>query len=667
MNFNKVLRMAMRYRWTFMGSIFCALAVAVLWGGNIGGVYPIMQVLLKGESVQHWVAKEIAACEKKIADKSAEIDALTTQASAAVGEEKSNLEKTIADKTLFLGFEKKALAAYQFAQPYVEQYLPHDPFKTIVFVLSILLFSTIVKDLFLVANSVLSARMSQLATYDLRMLFFRRTLGMDLAAFGEDGTADLMSRFTNDMNQVGVGVETLFGKMIREPLKLIACLIGAAVISWRLLLLSMVVAPVAGYLIQWLAKSLKRANRRAMEEMAGMFGTLEEVFRSIKIVKAFTNERQERRRFHNNTKGYLRKAIRISAYDSLVHPMTETVGIAAVSVAICAGAWMVLNHQTHLLGLRMSERPMELESLLLFFGFLIGAADPLRKFSDVFSRLQGGTAACDRIFSRLEREPKTVDPKTPVPITRHHLHLVFDKVKFGYVPGKTILHDLNLNVRAGETIAIVGPNGCGKSTLTHLVPRFADPDSGQIRLDGVPLTEMRMQDLRRQIGLVTQETVLFEDTILNNIRYGSPHATREEAIEAAKQAHAHSFIERDLPQGYDTDAGALGNRLSGGQRQRIALARAILRNPSILILDEATSQVDLESEQAIQKTLEKFVRNRTTIIVTHRLSILALADRIIVMQDGRIIDVGRHEELLARCSLYGRLHQIQFEDLRQTA
>ena len=203
--------------------------------------------------------------------------------------------------------------------------------------------------------------------------------------------------------------------------------------------------------------------------------------------------------------------------------------------------------------------------------------------------------------------------------------------------------------------------------MANLIPRFADPTAGVVKLDGVPLPDMRLRDIRRQIGLVTQETMLFDDTIFNNIRYGSPKATREQVIEAAKQAHAHRFIEQDLPDGYETSAGALGNRLSGGQRQRIALARAILRDPAILILDEATSQVDLESEQAIQQVLEKFTQDRTTVLITHRLAVLSLADRIVVMQGGRMLDMGRHEELLARCPLYRRLYQIHFEDLRQTA
>jgi ATP-binding cassette subfamily B protein/subfamily B ATP-binding cassette protein MsbA len=254
------------------------------------------------------------------------------------------------------------------------------------------------------------------------------------------------------------------------------------------------------------------------------------------------------------------------------------------------------------------------------------------------------------------------NPIRPVASTRHERDLVFDRLSFSYTSEQPVLENIDLRVPFGETLAIVGPNGCGKSTLLNLIPRFFDPVSGEIRLDGVPLANMRLTDLRRQIGLVTQETLLFDDTVLNNIRYGSRWATREQVIEAAKQAHAHKFIEQKLERGYQTVVGQGGGRLSGGQRQRIALARAILRNPAILILDEATSQIDLESEQLIHKVLEQFIRNRTTLIVTHRLATLALADRIVVMNLGRIADVGSHEQLINRCDIYQRLHQIQFRE-----
>jgi ATP-binding cassette subfamily B protein/subfamily B ATP-binding cassette protein MsbA len=667
MNFYKVIRMAIRYRLTFISSIFCALIVAVFWGGNIGTVYPIVEVIFQSESPQKWINRQISESHKTASDKTVEIAALQKEFSGATPERQREIDRRIDLAQTRLAAEEKAESYYIRFKPYIDNYLPENPFKFMALIIGLFLAGTLIKDVFLIINSILVARMAQFATFDLRKLFYRRTLRLDLATFNDEGTSDLLSRFTNDLNQVSFGLETLFGKLILEPLKMIACLIGATWICWRLFLISMVIAPIAGYAVSWLGKTLKRANRRAMEEMARSYNTLEETFRNVKIVKAFTSERQERRRYHLNSKNYLKKAMKIAGYDSLVHPITEVLGIVTFCIVMLAGAWLVLSQSTHLLGIRMCDRPISCGYMLLFYSFLAGVSDPLRKFSDVFSRLQAASAACDRIFDRLEREPTVRDPECPVSVGRHHRDLEFAGVSFAYKPGKTILKDVNLCIGFGETIAIVGPNGSGKSTLANLIPRFADPISGEIRMDGVRLTDMRLQDLRGQIGLVTQETTLFDDTIYNNIRYGSSDATRQQVIEAAKQAHAHRFIENELPQGYETMAGTLGNKLSGGQRQRIALARAILRDPSILILDEATSQVDLESEQAIQKVLEKFIHNRTTIIITHRLAILALADKIVVMQDGQIVDIGRHEELLAKSGLYRRLYQIHFDDLRQTA
>jgi ATP-binding cassette subfamily B protein/subfamily B ATP-binding cassette protein MsbA len=666
-NFNRALRMALRYRWTFAGAMLSALGVAVLWGGNIGAVYPFVKVVLQGESLQGWVNKEIERSQQIIARQSARIETLEQELADAPEDEEKPMRAEIHAAELRLAAEQHAEEGYRRLQPIVERWVPHDPFQTLLVVTAALVVGTLLKNLFAIWNYLLVARMSLLATFDLRNLFYRRTLRMDLATFTDEGTADLMSRFTNDTECVCHGLETLFGKLVREPLKMLACLAGAAWICWRLLLFSLVIAPLAGLIIRWLGKMLKRANRRSMEQMAHLYAVLEETFRGIKIIKAFTNEGLERKRFHGRSKEYFKKSMKIARYDSLSHPITETMGILTICLALLAGAWLVLKGETHLLGIRMSARAMDLSSLLLFYGFLIGTADPVRKFSDVFARLQRAIAASDRIFDRLDREPAVASPVVPKPCARHRRELLFEGVGFHYRQGQPVLDGIDLRIAFGETIAIVGPNGCGKSTLANLVPRYADPTAGVIRLDGIPLGEVRLRELRSQIGLVTQEPLLFDDTVLNNIRYGRPAATREEVIEAAKQAHAHRFIENELPQGYETPVGVLGGRLSGGQRQRIALARAMLRDPAILILDEATSQVDLESEQAIQEALETFIRNRTTIIITHRLAILGLADRIVAMQAGRIVDVGTHAEMLARCGLYRRLNQIQFEDLRKSA
>jgi len=666
-NFGRVIRLSLRYRFTFALSVITALCVALLWGANISAIYPFVEIAFQGDSLQKWVDVRIEKTQREAAEQEALIEEFRRQLAGASPEEQNRLEARIGLAESRIAAEQQAEQTFRWLKPYINRYLPDRVFPTLVLIMGALILGTLVKSLFVIANSILVGKLAHLGTFELRRAFYRRTLRMDPATFTDQGTSDLMSRFTHDTENVNGGLNVLFGKLVREPLKGAACLIGAAFISWRLLVLSLVIVPLAALAIRWLAKMLKRANRRAMEGMAQLYSTLEETFRAIKVVKAFTMEREERRRFHVDSKKYYKKSMRITRYDSLSHPMTEVLGMLVISLAMMAGAYLALEGKTHLLGIRMSPRPMSLGALLLFYGLLAGAADPARKLSDVFSRLQRAAAASDRIYALLDREPTLRDPDAPVRLPRHSRDLVFDGVNFSYRPGNPVLEDINLRIGFGETLAIVGPNGCGKSTLVNLILRFADPESGEVRLDGVPLPAARIRDVRAQIGLVTQEPLLFDDTVYANIRYGSPQATREEVLQAAQRAQAHRFIEADLPEGYDTVVGMMGGRLSGGQRQRITLARAILRDPPILLLDEATSQVDLESERLIQNVLEQFIRNRTTVIITHRLAVLALADRIAVMEGGRILDVGSHEELLARCALYGRLYEIQFEDLRQSA
>ena len=713
-NFMRALRLALRYRWTVAGTLLSALCVALLWGGNIGVVYPVVEVVLKKQSLQQWAVVEMDSARRKAAelgDQIARIDALlaapaaelpgqlavetaAAQAAAAAREQASGAaaketqaaweraarlewlttqppetvrDELVADRALAVSrqeAEVSAAANVERLKPYIDRYLPADPFQTLLWVLGLLVLGTVVKGLFVVGNTILAARLASLSALDLRKRFYRNTLAMDLGTFTADGTGELMSRFTFDLENVADGLNSLFGKAVREPLKMLACFIGAAMICWRLLVLSMIIVPLAVFLIDRLARVLKKANRKAMEEMSQIYSTLEETFQGIKVVKAFTMERAERRRFHRNSKRYFLKTMRIARYDSLTRPMTELMGILGVCLAIAAGAYLVLADETHLLGVRMSARPLSMGSLMVFYGLFAGTSDPFRKLSEVFGRLQRAAAASDRVYALLDRQPQVRDPEKARPLARHHRDIAFRDVSFSYAPSVPVLRAIDLAIPFGETIAFVGANGCGKSTLVNLLPRFFDPVEGGVSIDGVDLREVRLRDVRRQIGLVTQETLLFDDTVFNNIRYGSPQATREQVVEAAKQAHAHRFIEEKLEHGYDSIVGSRGNLLSGGQRQRIALARAILRDPAILILDEATSQIDLESEQLIHKVLEKFTRGRTTLLITHRLSTLTLADRVVVMDSGRIADIGTHDELIRRCAHYSRLHELQ---LRQGA
>ena len=660
-SFARAIGLAIRYRPTLLGVFFTSLVVGILWGANIGVVYPFVEVVFEGQSLQQWVDREIDAAEKRTDELAKESNALreTLPRLTEVDQRLALARINYLDSDR--AAEAQAIQRYLWLQPYIHAYLPATPFKTLLLIVGVLIAGTALKDVFLVANLILVERLVQLAGYDLRKQFFRQTLRLDLASFGDSRSSELLSHFTYDLNAVVLGLNTLFGKALREPLKMAACLVGASFISWRLLLFSLILSPLAGFLMQRLAKSIKRANRRAMEEMSQLYGTLAETFAGIQTVKAFTMEGFERNRFHLSAKEFYRKSLKIAFYSSLTKPITEILGIGVIAVALVAGAYLVLNQETHLLGIRICDTPMSLGSLLLFYGLLAGISDPARKLSEVFALIQAGVAACERIYPVMDREPTIVEPAEPKTTATPHHRLLFDNVAFHYQASQPVLNGVTLEIKFGETVAIVGPNGCGKSTLINMLPRFYDPVGGSIRFDDVDLREMRLRDIRKRVGLVTQQTHLFDDTVLNNIRYGSPHATDEQAIVAAKKAHADRFIMDKLEHGYDTNVGQGGSRLSGGQRQRIALARAILRDPEVLILDEATSQIDIESEQLIHQALEEFVRDRTAIMITHRLSTLRLADRIVVMEAGTIIDIGTHAELLKRCSLYSRLHEIHFK------
>jgi ATP-binding cassette subfamily B protein/subfamily B ATP-binding cassette protein MsbA len=402
---------------------------------------------------------------------------------------------------------------------------------------------------------------------------------------------------------------------------------------------------------------MKRATRRLLERMSNIYKILQETFQGIRVVKAFTMEPYERRRFYTATRDYYHKAMMVVNLDALSDPVIELLGVAAIALALLAGSYLVLQKQTHLLGMQ----PLEATALIQLYVYLAAIADPVRKMSSVFTRIQSGAAAADRIFSFLDRQPR-VRSNSEGPRLCHADHIEFRDVCFSYEPGRPILTNISARIRFGETIALVGKNGCGKTTMVGLIPRFYDVDHGSILIDGHDLRTLHLRGLRQQIGIVTQETILFDDTIYNNIRYGSRKARQEDVELAAQKAFAHDFIMK-LEKAYQTRVGEAGAKLSGGQKQRLALARAILRDPRILILDEFTSQYDAESETLIHRALKEFMRNRTTLVITHRLNTLEIADRIVVIDSGRIAAIGTHLELLKSCPTYQRLHEMQLQRL----
>ena len=570
-NFLRAVRLTLRYRWTVFFAIVCSLGVALLWSANIGTVYPIIEVVFQNKSVPQWADEEVQQLQEtvrisrdavkqhedsiKTADNATDFDQATRQHQLALAHAK-------------LAAEEEALAWAIWIQPYAHKYLPTTPFSTLVIVVVLLITGTLIKDLFLIGNWILIERLAQLATFDLRQQFYQNTLAMDLSAFGDDHTASLMSRFTNDMGALTRGIATLLGKTVREPLKMFVCLVGASMICWRLLLLSMIIAPLAVYTVSRLASSIKRASRRAMEEMTTLYGVLSETFSGIVVVKAFTTEPTEKSRFDKTAWNYYRQSMRIAKYNSLIRPTTELMGISIICLAMLAGGYLVLNHQTHLLGLRMSTRPLGFGALITFYAFLIGSSDPLRKIAGVFASLQASSAAADRIYELSDRKSTIREAENPQSLTTMQSDMVFHDVNFHYTPDQPIINNFNLRILRGETIAIVGPNGCGKSTLANLIPRFYDPVSGSISIDDIDLRQLRLEELRKILGLVSQQTMLFDTTVIENIRYGSPDATDEEVFTAARQARADNFIRTQLSGGYQTMGGEAGGKLSGGQRQR---------------------------------------------------------------------------------------------------
>jgi ATP-binding cassette, subfamily B, bacterial MsbA len=481
---------------------------------------------------------------------------------------------------------------------------------------------------------------------DIRNELYAHVQGLPLNFFTRRATGDIMSRFSADIQTLGDASTELFRDALKEPLNILGFIVVLFMIKWELALLSLGVLPVAIVPIIKFGSKIRRRGTRAQEWRAEVNTILQETITGVRVVKAFGMEEYEKRRFQAASQQVFRSFMRIWRVESLTSPVLEVLGGIGIIIAFGVGGYLV------------STKSLTPGAFMAFLGALVSLYQPVKRIGQVNNVVQRGLAGMARVFEMLDTRTEVPVPAEAVTLGRMHGSVVFHHVSFGYEPDRPVLQDISFRADRGEIVAIVGTSGAGKTTLVNLLPRFYDPTSGVITIDGVDIARATLSSLRQQMGIVTQETILFDDTIFNNIAYGQGDVPAEQVVAAAKIANATEFIEA-LPDGYGTRIGERGARLSGGQRQRIAIARAIQKDPPILILDEATSALDAESERLVQEALDRLMENRTTFVIAHRLSTIIRADKILVLDDGRLIEQGTHAELMAAAGVYHRLYQSQ--------
>ncbi len=533
---------------------------------------------------------------------------------------------------------------YYFVQTQIDQ---HGAVYVLAVLCAITGVSFLLRNIFRYIGAFLLVNYRVGITRDLRTAMYNKFLQLPVSFFTEQRKGDMMSRISNDIGGVEGGIMGVLVDIINAPFMIISSLIALFLLSPQLTLFSLIVFPVMGLLISWTGKSLKKQAHYAQAELGNLFSLVDETLKSSKVIKIFNADKILKNRFNQTTTNWQKFAIDMSRRRELASPMSEFLGSVTILIITWYAGTQILEEQT-----------MKPQAFLVFIGMFFQILDPAKKLSSAISSIQGGMASLERVAEVLDYDLKVEEIAEPVSISTLNSQIEFKNIGFYYDKDNVILKNFSLIIPKGKTIALVGQSGSGKTTIANLLARFYDVNEGQILIDGTDIKHLKLKEYRQLLGMVTQESVLFNDSVYNNILMGKPDATKEEVVEAAKIANADSFI-TNLPEGYDSNIGDDGNKLSGGQKQRVSIARAVLKNPPVMILDEATSALDTESERFVQDALDKMMENRTSLVIAHRLSTIQKADWIVVMEKGIIVEQGTHHDLIAKKGMYHKLVELQ--------